>query len=83
MIISALIYAFKSLFLGLISFLPNGSSLPAQIIDSISFFSSMWNQWGNILPLNDLLIIITLVISIEGYLWLFGFSNFIYKKIRG
>lgn len=83
MIITAILYLFKFLFATVLNWLPVGSALPTTISDALNFFIPLWSKWENLLPLSDLLIVITLIISIEGYIWIFGLGNFVYKKIRG
>jgi len=83
MIATILLLIFQLLLSGLVAILPAGISLPSQIADAVTFFTPIWSSWSSILPLNDALVIIGLIITLEGAIFSFGLADWTYKKIRG
>jgi len=83
MITSAIISMFGALLSGLIALLPAMTALPDNIDSALSYFVPIWSSWNNILPLTDLFIILTSILSIELIVLTFHVVDWIYNKIRG
>lgn len=83
MIGTIILLIFNLLLSGIVAILPAGESLPSVISEAIQFFTPFWSKWSNLLPLNEALIIIALVIALESALFVFGLGDWTYRKIRG
>jgi len=83
MITSIILLIFSGLLLVFVNLLPAGTALPTGISDAISTIVPYWNQWASIFPLDTALTLVSLTVILEGSIWIFGLSDWTYKKIRG
>lgn len=67
-----------------ISILPYGETLPASLDTSIQWFSDQIAQWSNLFPfIGTLITVLLLIITIEGFIFLYGGVNWTINKVRG
>ena len=83
MIISAILYIFAGILNGLVFVLPDASDLTGEISNAISFFSTYWNNWNVIFPLDTAVTVIGLVVALEVTILTYHLMMWVVRLIRG
>lgn len=69
---------------GLIGLLPLGQDLPIQVDSAMSAIFDRMAEWTSFFPfLETLLAVLLIVITIEGFIFLYGSVNWTINKLRG
>jgi len=83
MLLTLILKVFYYFLESLIFILPNTSTLPSEIGDSLSFFQHYYSSWNTYLPVDALITVIAFIVVVEYAIFIFGVLNWVYNKIRG
>jgi hypothetical protein len=78
-----LLRIFQVIIQGLVSILPNGSSMPSQINSAFTTFAGFFQKANAIFPMDTVFTIMGLILTLEASILSFHIGNWIYTKIRG
>jgi len=81
MITTVFVFLAGVLLSGLVQLLSLGGSLPAGVDSALNYFAPFWNDWDVVFPLDTLVEIIVLCMTIEAGILLFHLGEWIYHKI--
>ncbi len=82
MIIDFIINLGANIFTSIVNVMPN-ASLPSGVSSAFEFFIPFWNKANSIVPMTDLLSVISAIIAVEIIFLTFKGLVFLYKLIPG
>lgn len=84
MLTNAILITLASVLNAVIGILPLAQSLPNEIDTAISFIANQMGQWSSFFPfVGTFFTVLLLVITIEGFIFLYGGVNWTLNKVRG
>lgn len=83
MIISAIVKTFASLLAFFMSFLPYGSGLPAEVLNSFKYLISQALSWDYFVPVATGFYLLWIMLGLYFAVYIWSAIRFIYSAIRG
>lgn len=84
MLTNAILITLAGALNGLIGLLPLAQQLPTEINTAMQFVADKFSEWVSLFPfLGTLITVILLIITIEGFIFLYGSVNWTINKLRG